>query len=57
MQLESKLQDLRTWVGNTGIILKSKGCDNETDVNSLSHSLQQYEVNSLPILKHVLFIL
>uniref|UniRef100_A0A8C0XN68 Microtubule-actin cross-linking factor 1 n=1 Tax=Castor canadensis TaxID=51338 RepID=A0A8C0XN68_CASCN len=43
MQLESKLQDLRTWVGNTGIILKSKGCDNETDVNSLSHSLQQYE--------------
>ncbi|XP_008564072.1 PREDICTED: microtubule-actin cross-linking factor 1, isoforms 1/2/3/5-like [Galeopterus variegatus] len=43
MHLEGKLQDLRAWVGNTNLILKSKGYNKETDVASLNHYLQQYE--------------
>ncbi|KAB1269108.1 Microtubule-actin cross-linking factor 1; isoforms 1/2/3/5 [Camelus dromedarius] len=42
-QLESKLQDLRAWVGNTHLLLNSEDYDNETDADSLNHNLQQCE--------------
>lgn len=42
-ELEGKLQDLRAWVDRTSLTLNIKGCDSETDVDNLSHSLQQYE--------------
>ncbi|KAL0604712.1 LOW QUALITY PROTEIN: Microtubule-actin cross-linking factor 1, isoforms 1/2/3/5 [Plecturocebus cupreus] len=43
MQLEGRLQDLRAWVGNTNLILNSKGSYSETDVDNLNRCLQQYE--------------
>ncbi|VTJ52345.1 Hypothetical predicted protein [Marmota monax] len=43
MQLEGKLRGLRAWVGNTSLILNSKRYDSETDIDSLNHSLQEYE--------------
>lgn len=56
-QLESKLQDLRAWVGNTSLILNSREYDSETDADSLSRRLQLCEVSSSPVLKHVSFVL
>uniref|UniRef100_A0A8D1QAX9 Microtubule-actin cross-linking factor 1 n=1 Tax=Sus scrofa TaxID=9823 RepID=A0A8D1QAX9_PIG len=42
-QLEGNLQDLRAWIGDTYLILKSKEYDSETDASSLNHCLQQCE--------------
>ncbi|XP_023618542.1 microtubule-actin cross-linking factor 1 isoform X6 [Myotis lucifugus] len=42
-QLQDKLQNLRTWVGDTILILNSKECSSETDADSLNQCLQQCE--------------
>lgn len=56
-QLEDKLQDLSAWIGNTNLLLKSKGYNNATDADRLNSCLQQYEVSSPANLQHVLFAL
>lgn len=54
-ELEGQLQDLRAWVGNTNLILNSKEYNSGADADSLNQRLQQCEVNSAPILKHLSF--
>lgn len=56
-QLEGNLQDLRAWIGDTYLILKSKEYDSETDASSLNHYLQQCEVSTPSVVKCVLFVL
>lgn len=54
-QLQGKLQNLQTWVGDTILILNSKECSSETDADSLNQCLQQCEVKFAPILKLLSF--
>ncbi|XP_075410315.1 microtubule-actin cross-linking factor 1 isoform X1 [Tenrec ecaudatus] len=43
LQLEGKLQDLKTWIGNTKLTVNSKECNSKTNVEILNHYLKHYE--------------